>query len=170
MARPPSALRLLAVLTLAVLVPILLAFLIPAQIVAATPPAWTVDVGAIRFLAPMAWTAGAATALWAATMFVVVGRGTPTSAAPPRDLVVQGLYRWVRNPMYVGGLLVVLGHLLWSGALTLLLYLAALFALFHAFIVLYEEPRLRGRFGAAYGRYARHVPRWIPRIPGGRNA
>lgn len=160
----------IAVLALTILVPMLLAFVLPVWLVRITPPELTVDVGGARWLAPVAWTLGAASALWAAASFVVTGRGTPTSAAPPTELVVRGLYRWTRNPMYVGGLLVVLGHVLWSGALPMVGYLLALFVAFHLFIVLYEEPRLRARFGDAYAGYQRRVPRWLLRVPGERGA
>jgi protein-S-isoprenylcysteine O-methyltransferase Ste14 len=97
--------------------------------------------------------------------FVVVGRGTPAPVAPPEALVVSGLYRWVRNPMYVGVLcwLAALALFFASGAIAL--YAAVVFAGFNAFVMGYEEPALRRRFGAAYERYCRSVPRWLPRPP-----
>ena len=66
---------------------------------------------------------------------------------PPRHLVVRGLYRYVRNPMYVGVIAILLGEALLFGSLTLLWYAAAFFAVAHLFVVLYEEPALRGQFG-----------------------
>ncbi|HEX5854317.1 MAG TPA: isoprenylcysteine carboxylmethyltransferase family protein [Thermoanaerobaculia bacterium] len=92
--------------------------------------------------------------------FAVSGLGTPAIVDPPRTLVVSGLYRWSRNPMYNGVLLVVLSMAWLSGSRTLLLYAACLFLGFHLFVVLYEEPHLKQVFGAPYARYCTLVPRW----------
>ncbi|RIL05392.1 MAG: isoprenylcysteine carboxylmethyltransferase family protein [Proteobacteria bacterium] len=112
-------------------------------------------------LAPLA--AGLAIYAWCVADFALAGRGTPAPIDPPRELVVRGLYRRTRNPMYVGVLCVLAGeawllaspaHALWTGAVG---------ALFHAFVVGYEEPSLRRRFGPAYERYCAAVPRWLAR-------
>jgi protein-S-isoprenylcysteine O-methyltransferase Ste14 len=95
--------------------------------------------------------------------FVSAGRGTPAPIDPPTELVVRGLYRFTRNPMYVGVLTLLVGEALWFGSARLLLYAAGMFAVFHVFIVAYEEPGLRRRFGDAYGRYCARVPRWLGR-------
>ena len=94
--------------------------------------------------------------------FVFVGLGTPAPVAPPTRLVVSGQYRHVRNPMYVAVLAIVIGQglVLGSGVLR---YAALLWLLFHAFVVLYEEPRLGSRFGAPCEVYRRNVRRWWPR-------
>lgn len=93
------------------------------------------------------------------------GRGTPAPIDPPRRLVVTGLYRFVRNPMYIGVLSVILGWASLTRSSWLLAY-ALLVALgFHAFITLYEEPALRRRFGADYERYCVAVRRWRPGRP-----
>jgi protein-S-isoprenylcysteine O-methyltransferase Ste14 len=97
--------------------------------------------------------------------FAVVGRGTLAPIDPPKNLVVSGLYRYVRNPMYVGVLLVLLGEALLFASVSLLIYAAAFFVGAHLFIVLYEEPTLRRRFGESYERYTRTVQRWLPRTP-----
>jgi protein-S-isoprenylcysteine O-methyltransferase Ste14 len=78
--------------------------------------------------------------------------------------VVEGLHRYIRNPMYIGVLLVVLGQafLFWSRALAE--YAAFLWLAFHVFVLLYEEPTLRRQFGNEYEAYRRRVPRWIPRF------
>jgi protein-S-isoprenylcysteine O-methyltransferase Ste14 len=108
---------------------------------------------------------GAAIYLWCARDFIVIGRGTPAPMDPPRELVVRRLYRFVRNPMYIGVLLVMLGEatLFWS--VSLVVYIAVFVLFFHLFVVLYEEPTLRRKFGTAYEQYLRTVPRWVPRIP-----
>lgn len=109
--------------------------------------------------------AGSAVVIDAFGRFVREGRGTPVPAAAPEQLVVGGLYRYVRNPMYVAVTSVVVGQVLLLARLELLWYAAALAVLFAAFVRLYEEPALRRRFGAQYEEYRRRVPGWIPRIP-----
>jgi protein-S-isoprenylcysteine O-methyltransferase Ste14 len=94
--------------------------------------------------------------------FAWTGRGTPAPIDAPKILVVKGLYRALRNPMYVGVLLVVAGQAALFRAGGLLEYLAALAVLFHLFIVLHEEPALRRRFGSSYEVYCRRTPRWFP--------
>ena len=96
--------------------------------------------------------------------FALQGRGTPAPVLPTEDLVVTGLYRYVRNPMYVGVVTVVLGQGLVIGSLPVLGYGALLALTFHLFVLAYEEPKLRRSFGAEYDRYCRNVSRWIPRL------
>jgi protein-S-isoprenylcysteine O-methyltransferase Ste14 len=94
--------------------------------------------------------------------------GTPAPIDPPKELVVHGLYRYSRNPMYVGVLSIIAGQALILEALPLALYACAIFAMFHAFVVLYEEPTLRRQFGQAHERLCARVPRWLGRPrPGG---
>jgi len=101
--------------------------------------------------------------LWAAGLFALVGRGTPSPIDPPRTLVTTGPYRWTRNPLYVSALLVVCGESLLFRSPLLAGYAAVLWAFFAAFVVLVEEPHLRATFGDAYEEYRRTVPRWIGR-------
>jgi len=96
--------------------------------------------------------------------FVTEGRGTPAPVMPPTELVVRGLYRYVRNPMYVALLMIVTGQALLLGRFILLGYAAALWVLFHLFVVFYEEPKLRRTFGPSYDEYRATVPRWWPRV------
>lgn len=103
---------------------------------------------------------GAAIYLRCAWDFAVEGLGTPAPIDPPKKLVVTGLYRWFRNPMYQGVLLILLGECLWFRDIALSIYTAAFAVLFHIFVVFYEEPILRNRFGASYIDYCRQVPRW----------
>lgn len=107
---------------------------------------------------------GAAVYLWCVWNFAARGQGTPAPIDPPKTLVVQGLYRWVRNPMYVGIGLVLMGETLLFGSGSLLLYTLLVLLACHLFVILYEEPTLRQRFGQAYEDYCRAVPRWIPRF------
>ncbi len=96
--------------------------------------------------------------------FVMDGLGTPAPVAQPRMLVVTGMYRHVRNPMYVGALSAIFSQALLFGDPRLILCGAIAFLCFHLFVVLYEEPTLRRKFGAQYTDYCRNVPRWIPRV------
>jgi protein-S-isoprenylcysteine O-methyltransferase Ste14 len=92
------------------------------------------------------------------------GRGTLSPADPPRELVVRGLYRYVRNPMYLSVTLIPLGEVALTRSRALLLYWALWFLAVNAVVLGYEEPALRRRFGASYDRYAASVGRWIPRL------
>jgi protein-S-isoprenylcysteine O-methyltransferase Ste14 len=97
--------------------------------------------------------------------FAVVGRGTLAPVDPPKNLVARGLYRYVRNPMYVGVVLILLGEALFFGSIALLWYALGFFGLVHLFVVLYEEPTLRRQFGESYEAYCRTVHRWLPSAP-----
>ena len=96
--------------------------------------------------------------------FAVQGLGTPAPVFPTRHLVVSGLYRYVRNPMYVAVVSAILGQALLLGNVALLEYGALVWLLFHLFVLLYEEPTLRASFGSEYELFCTEVPRWIPRL------
>jgi protein-S-isoprenylcysteine O-methyltransferase Ste14 len=96
--------------------------------------------------------------------FVVEGFGTPAPVAAPERLVVGGVYRYVRNPMYVAILAAIVGQALLLGQLGLLMYAAALWLFAAAFVRWYEEPALTRRFGADYEAYRRAVPAWWPHL------
>ena len=97
--------------------------------------------------------------------FGTKGRGTPAPIDPPKKLVARGPYRWVRNPMYLGVLLFVLGEVIFFRELVLLFYLVFLASAIQVFVVGFEENDLRRRFGARYSDYCNVTPRWIPRRP-----
>lgn len=97
--------------------------------------------------------------------FIEVGGGTHAPFDPPRRLVLRGLYRRVRNPMYLIYLTIILGEALLFGSPWLLVYAGAFFALAHAYVVRWEEPKLRERFGAAWVDYEGSVSRWWPGPP-----
>ena len=109
---------------------------------------------------------GAAIYLWCAWDFTFAGSGTPAPIDAPKNLVARGLYRYVRNPMYVGVLAILCGEALWFWSKTLLEYALIVFAFFYLFVMLYEEPVLRAKFGDSYRQYSANVPRWIPRAAG----
>jgi protein-S-isoprenylcysteine O-methyltransferase Ste14 len=96
--------------------------------------------------------------------FALQGLGTPAPVAPPQRLVVTGLYRYVRNPMYVSVVAIVLGQALLLGDWRLLVYGALFWLGCHIFVLVYEEPTLRRTFGAGYEAFCANVPRWVPRL------
>jgi len=96
--------------------------------------------------------------------FATRGRGTLSPVDPPRVLVVRGLYRYVRNPMYLSVTLIVIGELLLTRSRALLVYWAVWFVAVNLFVIVYEEPALQRRFGVDYERYKKEVGRWIPRF------
>lgn len=107
---------------------------------------------------------GSLVLIWCVRDFYVSGKGTLAPWDPPKELVVAGLYRFVRNPMYLGVLLVVLGWCLSFWSPLLALYEIILAAGFHMRVVRNEEPRLKKKFGVRWELYEREVPRWLPRI------
>ena len=121
--------------------------------------AWILRVaGAVMIVA------GVGSLLDSFARFTFVGLGTPAPVAPPTRLVVSGQYRYVRNPMYVALLVIVIGQSLILGSVLLLQYAALLWLIFHTFVMLYEEPKLNSQFGASYQVYRRNVRRWWPRM------
>jgi len=120
--------------------------------------------GAGTALALSLFAAGGAIYFWCLWDFASFGRGTPAPIDAPRRLVVRGLYRYTRNPMYLGVLTVLLGWVVLSQALHLLLYAACVGTCFQLFVVCYEEPHLSRTFGEPYQEYRSRVGRWLPRI------
>ena len=102
--------------------------------------------------------------LAAIVRFVRQGRGVPAPVLAARHLVVTGLFRYVRNPMYIAVLSVIVGQGLLFGSAPVLRYALVVAAGFHLFVLLHEEPSLRSRFGPEYEAYCRAVRRWIPRV------
>jgi protein-S-isoprenylcysteine O-methyltransferase Ste14 len=132
-------------------------------------PRWIAGTGAFANPRPWGWIVtvlGGAIAIECAFEFAWRGIGTPAPFDPPRRLVISGLYRWVRNPMYVGLGVVLLGEGLTFPRLTItmLIMMACLWCATTLFILGFEEPVLRGKFGDDYIAYCKHVRRWIPRL------
>jgi protein-S-isoprenylcysteine O-methyltransferase Ste14 len=122
-------------------------------------PGWVVA----QVLGVVLICAGLVPAVHAFVEFTRAG-GTPAPVAPTERLVVSGFNRYVRNPMYVGLLVVVLGQALLFGQLGLVVYAAVMWAVTAAFVHWYEEPTLVGQYGAEYEAYRRAVPAWWPRL------
>jgi protein-S-isoprenylcysteine O-methyltransferase Ste14 len=149
---------------------ILFILLVPGLLLGAMP-IWLVQTdtvlfsfGVFRWLAVPFWVAGTAVMLWCAWAFTVRGRGTPSPTDPPRELVVSGLYRYVRNPIYLGVLAVFVGYVLWHPSRAILLCPVLVAVSSHLFVIFYEEPHLRKTFGEAYDAYCKAVPRWNPKL------
>jgi protein-S-isoprenylcysteine O-methyltransferase Ste14 len=124
-----------------------------------TLPNWTRALGIAVMLA------GGAIAFASIATFVTRGEGTPAPMDPPRKFVVAGPYKFVRNPMYIGGFIVLSGYGLFEQSPAILLFALPWLLLAHLFVILYEEPHLRATFGAPYEAYCRSAHRWLPRRP-----
>ncbi|SRR5579871_1281939 len=96
--------------------------------------------------------------------FAVQGLGTPAPIFPTQRLIVSGLYRYVRNPMYLAVVTLILGQGLFFGDVRVLEYGIAVWAAFHLFVLVYEEPALRSSYGSEYEAFCAHVHRWVPRL------
>jgi protein-S-isoprenylcysteine O-methyltransferase Ste14 len=107
---------------------------------------------------------GLAFLLHAFARFVVEGLGTPAPVAPTERLVIGGVYRYVRNPMYLAVAATIVGQALLLGQFGLLAYAAAFGVIVFGFVRIYEEPTLNARFGPNYEAYRRAVPGWLPRL------
>ena len=121
------------------------------------------DWGLLQAVAVVPLALGLGVFVWCVWEFASFGRGTLAPVDPPKKLVVRGLYRYVRNPMYVGVLLILVAEACFFATLLLAVYAAAVFVMFNLFIVFHEEPALRQSFGEAYVRYCARVGRWFPR-------
>jgi protein-S-isoprenylcysteine O-methyltransferase Ste14 len=143
-------------------VPCVVAGVVPWLLTAWESHAWWPPV---RMLGVALIVVGATGLIHAFARFVLDGLGTPAPIAPTETLVVTGLYRYVRNPMYVAVAATIAGQAFALGQPVLLAYAAAFLALVYAFVRLHEEPALRRRYGEQFERYRRTVPGWIPRRP-----
>jgi protein-S-isoprenylcysteine O-methyltransferase Ste14 len=145
------------------------AFLVVPGVVAGLIPwaltGWQTDDAppAVRIAGGVLVVGGAAFLIHAFARFVVEGIGTPAPVAPTERLVVGGIYRHVRNPMYLAVGATIVGQALLLGQWGLLAYAGLFFAVVATFVVTYEEPTLQRKFGADYDAYRRAVPGWLPR-------
>lgn len=120
--------------------------------------------GLLRFTAFGLWLLGASIVICCSIDMVRRGRGTPAHMDPPKEFIRIGLYRYVRNPIYLGALLALVGHIFWSGSVLVIAYFLCYVIAFHILITVFEEPVLRNKFGVVYEEYLQQVPRWIPRL------
>jgi protein-S-isoprenylcysteine O-methyltransferase Ste14 len=142
----------------------LLLIYLPAQLLPGSTLARPAMLAAPQITGMIIAGLGAVLALWCIFTFVFVGKGTPAPFDPPRQLVIRGPYRFVRNPMYMGATLALLGAALFYESRPIAIYAGLFLLAMHLFVVTYEEPTLRQTFGADYGAYCRRVGRWWIRI------
>ena len=124
------------------------------------------DGVAVRAVGAILVAAGLPLLLDSFARFAIQGLGTPAPVAPPQHLVVTGVYRYVRNPMYVAVSSLVFGQGLLFGSVQVLEYGLAVVVGFHLWVLVYEEPVLREKFGSEYDNYCKNVRRWWPRVKG----
>ena len=141
-------------------------------IVAGLAPWWISNRGAdsaavgwpLQVLGVILITAGTLVLLDSFVRFALLGLGTPAPVLPTKHLVITGLYRYVRNPMYVAVVAVILGQSLLLGNARVLGYGCVVWLAFHLFVMAYEEPTLRGTYAGEYEEFCSNVPRWLPRL------
>jgi protein-S-isoprenylcysteine O-methyltransferase Ste14 len=124
-------------------------------------PRWNSDVG--ETVGVLLVAGGSAVFFYCSGLFRRLGLGTPAPNIPPRRLVLSGLYRWSRNPMYIAYLVIAFGIFMIEGHAALLLYIGVYFIVGEVYLIKWEEPALRERFGTEYEVYRTRVPRWIGR-------
>jgi protein-S-isoprenylcysteine O-methyltransferase Ste14 len=137
---------------------------VPARLLSWSGIVRPVAIGVQQVAGMIIGAAGAAVVLWCIFTFASVGKGTPAPFDPPRRLVIQGPYRLVRNPIYIGAGLALAGAALFYESLPLLGYTGLFFLATHLFVVWYEEPVLRRAFGQEYEVYCGRVRRWWPGV------
>jgi protein-S-isoprenylcysteine O-methyltransferase Ste14 len=125
-------------------------------------PLWSLRP--VRVVGVLLIAAGLPVLLDSFARFALQGLGTPAPIFPTRHLVVSGLYRYVRNPMYLAVVSLIVGQGLLLGNLRVLGYGLVVWLACHVFVLLYEEPMLRSTFGVEYDAFRENVPRWIPHL------
>ena len=154
---------LLKTLLFTILVPGTVAGVVPALLITYVNILPRLPGGWVRIPAGVLLGIGVLIYLWCAGEFVLRGRGTPVPYDPPRALVTSGLYRFTRNPMYVGILSILVGTGFFWASPEVLIYAGMMVIAFHLRVTLYEEPRLRNQFAKDWIAYVNAVPRWFPR-------
>ncbi|MCP4718909.1 MAG: isoprenylcysteine carboxylmethyltransferase family protein [Desulfobacteraceae bacterium] len=136
---------------------------IPYEIITSPKIIYVFGLGEIRYLGMIPIFIGVIVYVWCSNNFVFEGKGTPIPFTPTKKLIVKGLYMFVRNPLYVAGVMVLTGEALLFQSIGIFIYCLAMFAAFN-FHVFMEETLLTNQFGETYEEYKKHVPRWIPRL------
>ena len=118
----------------------------------------------LRLLGLLPIVAGVVLYVWCAWDFTFIGKGTPAPFDPPKELVVKGPYRYVRNPMYIFVGLALVGEAIVFTSMRVAIFAVVALAFFHVWVLVYEEPTLRRKFGEAYKQYCQRVSRWLPGV------
>jgi protein-S-isoprenylcysteine O-methyltransferase Ste14 len=124
---------------------------------------WTININFSLFAGSIMVLIGLLIMVVCISSFIRIGRGTLAPWSPTKKLVVKGLYRYVRNPMILGVLIVLLGEALVLRSQNILIWAASFFVINTIYFIVYEEPDLEDRFGDEYRQYKKHVSRWLPR-------
>jgi len=128
------------------------------------PTSPQVETGLFAYFSFPLWLVGRIAFLWCFWDFTFKGESTPLPLDPPKESVVTGPYRYVRNPICVGVHIIVMDYFLWFKTVWMIIYAVIAFLGIHLFVAWYEEPTLKKKFGAAYKNYCKSVPRWIPKF------
>lgn len=136
---------------------------IPHEILSSPENAYLIDIGKIRYLGIIPIALGIIIYFWCASNFVFFGKGTPIPFTSTIKLIVTGLYRLVRNPIYIAGACVLAGEALLFQSIGIFIYCLIMFGIFNVHVVM-EETFLADKFGSEYENYRKRVPRWIPRL------
>jgi protein-S-isoprenylcysteine O-methyltransferase Ste14 len=150
-------------LFLFIMLPVFLIYL-PYDIVSSPNHTLLFDIGVFRYFGLVPIVVGVVIYFWCCHSFVFFGKGTPIPLTETKVLVVTGLYRFVRNPMYIAGFLVLAGEALLFQSKGLFIYFLVMFGIFNLYVPAVEEPHLSNTFGGTYKRYRKSVRRWIPRL------
>jgi protein-S-isoprenylcysteine O-methyltransferase Ste14 len=121
-------------------------------------PNWTRPAGIVLMIT------GGILVLTCIILFITRGKGTPAAFDSPQEFVATGPYAYVRNPMYIGGFILLAGFGLHHYSVSILILTVLLFIPFHLFVVFVEEPILERKFGKSYVEYKKHIKRWIPEL------
>lgn len=125
--------------------------------------AYSFNIGVLRYLGLCFIVLGIIIGILCSIVFVVQGKGSPIPFSPTKELVVTGIYRYVRNPIYIAGSSVLIGEAILFQSFGLLIYFIIIFGIFCVHVLL-EETHLEGEFGETYNHYRKSVPRWIPQL------
>lgn len=147
-----------------VLAPGVVAYLVPFLLAQGQPEAWRFDPPVLKWAGLALGIVATVALIDCFARFALKGLGTPAPIAPTAQLVVTGLYRHVRNPMYTAVVAIILAQALWFASVAVLIYAAVVWVTVTAFVMLYEEPTLARTFGDEYATYRANVGRWVPRL------
>jgi protein-S-isoprenylcysteine O-methyltransferase Ste14 len=143
------------------IVPLITFFIIPYLFVSNKLAVWPQQIGVLEIIAGILILTGLAIFIWVIYAHAHYGKGTPAPFNPPKKFLAGGAYRYSRNPMYVGAIILLIGEALLLKAPWMLLFTAFIFLLFLLYVTYEEEPRLIQRYGASYLEYKKKVPRWF---------
>ena len=149
-------------LFLLLIIPVFLIW-IPRQILLSPEHIYRFDIGVFRYLGIVPIVLGGVIYFFCSVSFVFVGKGSPILFTPTEELIVTGFYKFVRNPLYIAGVLVLTGEALLFQSVGIFIYCLVMFGVFNVYILM-EENQLADQFGATYKQYCNSVPRWIPRL------